>query len=192
MAGGVVTPKGRPAGPSAERLTTSRQPLLPRGLDEDVFRRRAGRKRCERFGDRVIVRGRGVRTTPSQRRRSTHTRRRRHDGRLRSGLGLWALHGSVAASASRSASATRTCYPRIARLSGAAGRHLLPEVCGFPDRRGKCWWRLPCIHGNALLLVGGPDDGEGGRPDAPRRWRLAGRATSFGLGPALVAARYFR
>ena len=49
------------------------------------------------------------------------------------------------------------------------------EVCGFPDRRGKCWWRLPCIHENALLLVGGPDDGQGGRRDAPRRWRRAGR-----------------
>ena len=45
------------------------------------------------------------------------------------------------------------------------------EICGFPDRRGKCWWRLPCIHENALLLVGGADDKEGGRRDAPRWWR---------------------
>jgi hypothetical protein len=41
------------------------------------------------------------------------------------------------------------------------------EICGFPSRRGKCWWRLPCIHENALLRVGRLDNGradDGSRP----------------------------
>ena len=59
---------------------------------------RAGATPDDCKGDRVIVRGRGVaRLLPSEGDR-THTRRRRHDRRLRSGLGLRALHGSVAAS----------------------------------------------------------------------------------------------
>jgi hypothetical protein len=41
------------------------------------------------------------------------------------------------------------------------------EISGFPDQRGECWWRLPCIHEVALLGVSGRDDGVGGLWDAP-------------------------
>jgi hypothetical protein len=33
-----------------------------------------------------------------------------------------------------------------------------PEICGSPDRSGKCRLRVPCIHENALLLVDGLDN----------------------------------
>ncbi len=41
------------------------------------------------------------------------------------------------------------------------------EICVSPERRGKCWWRLPCIHENALLRVGRLDNeraDDGSRP----------------------------
>jgi hypothetical protein len=68
------------------------------------------------------------------------------------------------AASSRAASASLTAHCTSERRSKPTPAS---EICGFPDRRGDCWWRLPCIHENALLRVNGPDDGEGGRRDAP-------------------------
>ena len=78
--------------------------------------------------------------------------------------------------------------PRIARLSGAAADTCFRSL-RVSDRRGKCWWRLPCLHESALLLVGGPNEGEGGRRDAPRRWRGAGQGPLEHVGPLLPSFR---
>jgi hypothetical protein len=63
---------------------------------------------------------------------------------------------------------------------------------GFPDRRAKCWWRLPCIHENALLRVSGPDDGEGGRRDAPPQVAICETSSAGRCCPALAARRACR
>ncbi len=80
-----------------------------------------GRRDTERHrnGNRVIARGRGVaRLLPRE--ATAHTRRRRDDGRLRSGLGLWAFHGPVAASRWGSTSARR--YVRSGRVDRPSRR----------------------------------------------------------------------
>ena len=82
--------------------------------------------------------------------------------------------------------------PRVAGLSGrAASRDLLREFCGSPDWSGRCPLRVPCIQENALLLVGRLDAGRADDGTSPAV-ASCGSGDNFGLGPALVAARYFR
>ena len=64
------------------------------------------------------------------------------------------------------------------------------EISGFPDQRGECWWRLPCIHEIALLGVSGRDDGVGGLWDAPPLVANPRCAHYRDGRPASVPARY--
>ena len=61
------------------------------------------------------------------------------------------------------------------------------EICGSPERRGKCWWRLPCIHENALLRVGRLDNeraDDGSRPASgeTQGWTAALPKICFAIG----------
>jgi hypothetical protein len=64
--------------------------------------------------------------------------------------------GSRVAAVAEAAGALQTALSRCGRRSGS--RPAL-ENSGSPEWSGKCRWRLPCIHDNALLRADGLDEG---------------------------------
>jgi hypothetical protein len=61
----------------------------------------------------------------------------------------------AAGTGASSCSDSHASYPRLAGVGGPAGA---PEICGSLDRSSNCRWRVPRIHGNALLGVDCLDD----------------------------------
>jgi len=68
------------------------------------------------------------------------------------------LSGASRAPAPRRPSGGSALLAALSRCRRTRSLRPAPRTCGSPSLSGKCLWRVPWFHENAILQVGGPDD----------------------------------